>query len=334
MRRSRHIGWLVVLLLFVTDGASAQAFPFRSVAKGEPLPPVSVVDASGKPVALNAFKKEVTVFLFFGADSAFKKRHAVTALRKLTEEMAGFGDRVAVVPVDVQDDPPETVTAVAEAAGYTGTVYRDAEKKVYKALGLYVMPCVLIAKSGKIAAGFGYTHNFSDLVKGEVEILLGLKTREAVEAALHPKTVEKSAQEKEALRYYNLGRSMMRKGLLPQAEEAFAKALTADAGFFRALLGMAEVALQRGEVAKAAAFLGKAEAIDPNALETVLVSAKVLAAEKKVDEALAKVAPLALTHPRSEAINRVLGHLYEQKGDLQKAVRYYKKALVLCGSGE
>jgi len=331
--RKKRYGWMLFLLIFAAEVVSAQAFPFRAVRKGDPLPSVAVEELSGKAVALDSFKKGVVVVLFFGADSAIKKKHSVKALREIPRALSDVADKIQFLAVDVLGEAPEVVKEVAGQAGFDGPLYVDADKKAYKAFGVFVMPSVLVAKDGKVEAGFGYTHNFAELVKGEVEVLLGLKTREAVEAALHPKTEEKSTGEKEAMRYCNLGESMLKKGMIPQAEDAFKKALASDGAYVPALLGMARIALAKGDVAQAETYVKKAEAVSPNDLGTVLVGARVLAARKKVDEAIAKVLPLALTHPRSGEVNEVLGRLYEQKGDLNKALKYYKKALDLCRKG-
>ncbi len=334
MRRFRFIGWLLFLLLFMVDGVSAQAFPFRAVKKGGAIPDVTLTDLSGHPFSFSTLDKGVGVFLFFGADSKIKKRHSVKALRETWESLKPYRDRVTFVAIDAQGDSSDAIKAVTEAAGYDGTILQDMEKRAYKAFGIFVMPSVLIVKNGKIVTGFGYTHNFADLVKAEAEVALGIKTRQEVEEALHPRTKEMGSQEKEALRYYNLGKSMLKKGMTSQAEEAFKKALAIQASYAPAILGMAEIALSRGDISGARASLKKVEAIAPDALETVLVSAKVLAAEKKVDEALERVLPLSLTHPGSGEVNAVLAQLYEQKGDFKKALKYYKKALSLCQNGE
>ncbi|RKY69314.1 MAG: hypothetical protein DRP97_05435 [Candidatus Latescibacterota bacterium] len=326
--------WMLFLLVFVTEIVSAQAFPFRAVRKGTPLPAVSVEDLTGKPVALNSLKTGVAVILFFGADSRIKKKHAVRALKEVPPALKDVGDKVTFMAIDVLGDSPDVIKEIAEQADFDGPLYVDANKEAYKAFGIFVMPSVLIAKDGKVEAGYGYTHNLADMVKGEVEILLGLKTREAVEAALHPKTAEKSAGEKEALRYCNLGESMLKKRMIPQAEDAFKKALASKGNYVPALLGLTRIALEKGDIAQAETYVKKAETVSPNDLATVLVAARVLAAQKKVDEALSKVLPLALTHPRSQEVNEVLGRLYEQKGDLAKALKYYKKALSLCRRGE
>ncbi len=326
--------WLFFLLVFAAEVVSAQAFPFRAVKKGDPLPPVSVADLSGKLVSLASLGKGVTVFLFWGADSEMKKRHAVRTLREIPAALESLKNRVTFAAVDVLGDAPTAIQAVVDKAGYGGPLYVDRDRKVYEALGIFVMPAALVAKDGKVAAGYGYTHNLADLVKGEIEVLLGLKTREAVETALHPKNLGKSAGEKEALRYANLGESMLKKGMVPEAEKAFEKALSSEGRYVPALLGLARIALERGEVDKAEAYVKKAEAASPDDVGTILMDARVLAARKKVNEAIVKVLPLALTHPRSQEVNAVLGQLYEQKGDLAKSLKYYKKALSLCRRGE
>ncbi len=330
LRRSITVGILFLCLIIMTEGAAAQAFPFRALKKGDPLPPVTVESLDGKTLSLNTLNKGVAVILFWGADSAIKRRHAITAMRDVPRNLAGLGDNVTFVSVNVLGDSPETITSVAEKAEFEGALYRDAAKRVYKAFGLFVLPSILVVKNGKVVAGFGYTHNLGEITKGEVEVLLGLKTRAAVEAGLHPKSHEKSEAEKEALRYGNLGMSMLRKGMLPQAEEAFKKALKKEETYLPALLGLAEISLRQKNLEGAKRYLRKAKSIASEALDVVLLEAKILAAGGRLDEALKQVLPLSLTNPGSEKVNAVLGELYERKGEMQKALKYFKKALKAC----
>ncbi|NPA15991.1 MAG: tetratricopeptide repeat protein [Deferribacteres bacterium] len=320
----------LVLTLFVCgfySASVAQSFPFRNVKVGDPIPSAEVVDIlTGKTENIrNLAGNGVSVFLFWGADSRFKKKHSqkvLIGLMPLEKELS-----VKVYPINVQRDPDDVVKAFLSEVGYTGPAWVDKNKEVYRALGIFVMPSVIITKNGKIFKGFGYTHDLSEVVKAYVEVALGLKTQKQVEAELNPQQKELPPEEKEALRYYRLGATMLERGMVNRAEEAFRKAINVKKDYVDAYVGLGIVLLQEGKAEELAEVLKFLESKSPDDFRVKVIKARYYLLKGKPDEALDIANSLLFSKPGSPDVYVLLGDIYSKKGDWEKAASYYRKAL-------
>ncbi len=316
---------LLVVAFGMKDGI-AQTFPFRSVKIGDPIPDVSLESLDGKTLNLKTIKG-LGVILFWGADSALKRKHSLKVLEGLKELSQEWKEKVVFVAVDAQGDSPDIIKEVAREAGYSGSIYIDPERKAYSSFGVFVMPSVVVVQDGIIKAGFGYTHNLIDLVRAEILVLTGTKTREEVERMLHPAQKEMPPQKREALRYYNLGKAMVKRGMLDQAEEAFEKSIEKWPKLPGPFAELAKIKLKRGDVKSAKELAEKALSLDPQLFEAQMVQVEILSASGKLDEAIAKATMLSISHPGSPDVYEILGDLYGKKGNWEKAAKLYKKAI-------
>ena len=322
-------GVFFVLLLAVSI-SQAQGFPFRAVREGDPLPSAKVFDiSSGKYMDIKDLVGDsVAVVLFWGADSPYKRKHSLEVLKELVPLSNQM--KIGLYPVNVQRDPENDVKSLLKEAGYAGPVLIDRDRDAYKAFGVFVMPSVVVAKDGKIFKGFGYTHNLAEVIKVYCEVALGLKTEKQAEAELHPEQKEMSPEEKEALRFYRLGLSMLEKGMASRAESAFRRALEAKADYTDARVGLAVTLLLEGkldQLGKELAFLEKKISDD---FRVKILKARYLLEKGNVDEAYTVASTLVFAKPGCPDVYVLLGDVYFRKKDWEKAASYYRKALDKC----
>jgi len=102
-----------------------------------------------------------------------------------------------------------------------------------------------------VAAGMGYSRDLPKRLKGEMEIMLGEKTRAQIEEELHPKMVEKSAEEKGARSHFNLGKTMIERGQPESAMREFNKAVELEPLMGKALIHLGCLQLDGGKLAEA-----------------------------------------------------------------------------------
>ena len=321
---------LITTFFILTFAETVFCSPFRNIKEGYSVPSAFVFDlCTGKKLDIKTLADGgVAVFLFWGADSPYKRKHSFRAIKRLAE-LKNLNFRF--YPVNVQGDDSSLIKDLLEKAGYKGPCLTDESRKAYGALGIFVMPSVLITKDGKVFKAIGYTHGFANVVKLYVELALGLKTQKEVYAELHPKQDELPPGEREALRYYQLGLNMVRKGMPSRAEDAFRKAIKASGNFTKAYFGLSLVLLQEKEVKNAteelSRVIGFLEEIAPSDYRTQLIKARFLIKEGKVREALDIANTLLFTKPRCPDVYILLGDIYSSMGDFKKANHYYKKAL-------
>jgi peroxiredoxin/Flp pilus assembly protein TadD len=325
-------GVILSVGLIFTGYGEANSFPFRSVNVGDQLPGVTVKSLrSQQDEALVKYKGKPLVLVFFGADVATKKERSIKALQAV-QKLADFlkGKGVVVLAIDAQGDDAATISEVVAESTLSVPVYLDADKQAYGNLGIFVMPSImLVAADGKVAAGMGYSHDLGQRLKGEVEVLLGEKTRAQVEEDLRPEMVEKSLEEKGANRHYSLGLTMLGKGQPESAMTELGKAIALEPGMGKAHVHLGCLQLDAGKVAEAKVSLAKGMASEPEMIEGKICQARVKATEGSVDEAIDDINFMMLRNSRNDTLHYVLGIMLEGKADTSGAMKEYRKAYEL-----
>jgi thioredoxin-like negative regulator of GroEL len=326
---------LVATLFFIFSAhgvGEANSFPFRAVKVGSQLPPVVVKDlGTQQEVDLARFAGKPLLLVFFGADLPAKKERAVLAL-KAVRDLASFTAARGVVTVVVngQGDSAEVIAEVAAAAGLSGPVYADVDRKVYGDLGVFVMPAVLlVAADGKVAAGLGFSRDLAKNLQGELEIMLGEKSREQVEAALHPEMVERSSTEKGASRHFKMGLVMIERGQPEAARREFAKALSfaPDLGEAHVYLGCLQ--LDDGRIDEAQASLAKGLELEPDLVAGRICQARIRAEREDPAGAIEDLTRLLPQNPGDDRLHYALGNLLALRADPAGAMAEYRQAYEL-----
>jgi tetratricopeptide (TPR) repeat protein len=333
----RIICKISLLTLFLSfsiflDSGVAESFPYRNFALGDVVPDGVIVNSEDQSTfSLHDLKGQPAILLFWGGDLEAKKKRAVTALTELQNLKGFFAEKnVTVTVINDQGDSNDVITEVREASGLTYPIYVDPDQKLYGTLGLYIMPAVLlIDKDGRAVAGMGYSKDMTAILKGEVEILMGEKTRAELEAQLHPVMVEKSKDEVLANRHLNMGYVLSRKGQIEEAQREFKNALVTEPKLAAAHIELGCNYFTLGDVEEAAKALDIGLDLDPDSLRGEICYAQVLAAEGEIDGALEDLQTMLFHNGRNAELHYVLGTLYSQKGVYDKAAKEYRKAYEL-----
>jgi hypothetical protein len=181
------LGITLSFVFFLQGSGVASSFPFRAINVGDQLPPVVMQSLGGQPAGSPAqFAGKPLLLLFFGADLPAKKERAVKTL-KAVRELAAFAaaQGLLTLVVDVQGDAESVMAEVATSAGFTGDLYADVDNRVYGTLGIFVLPSVLlVAADGTVVAGLGYSSDFGQRLKGEIEVMKNPPRRRGGNATL------------------------------------------------------------------------------------------------------------------------------------------------------
>lgn len=299
---------------------------------GDPLPVVTIKSVrTQQEETLAKYKGKPLVLVFFGADIPTKKERSVKALQSI-QKMTDFfkGKGVTVLTIDAQGDDAALINEVITESTLALPVYVDAAKQAYGNLGIFVMPSImLVAADGTVAAGMGYSHDLGQRLKGEVEVMLGEKTRAQFEEELRPEMVEKSEEEKGASRYYHLGLTMIERGQPESAMTELAKAISLEPGMGKAHVHLGCLQLDAGKQAEARTSLAKGMELEPDMVEGKICQARLKALDGGVDDAIDDINFLMLRNSRNSTLHYVLGTLLEGKADVPGAMKEYRKAYEL-----
>jgi len=317
------------ILFFNISTLLAIAFPFRQFGKGDQVPDVTVQGFAdpGKTVSFSELKGNGFVAVFWGADLPEKIEHSAKVLKEV-ESLAPFLQErnIRILLVNAQGDDAANIEEVIKQAGGGIDVFLDRENKAYATLGLFVLPSVLVVdKDGRVAAGLGYSHDLKERLKGEIEIMLGEKTPDQVEAELRPEMKEATAEEKASRRHLDFGLVMLERGQPDAAVRELKKAVEIDPGLALAHLRLGCIYLSQDRLEQAEASLNKAPESDPASLLTHC-RGELKRKKGQFAEAEKELKAILEASPANHNAAYTLGKVYEDQQRLQEAAAAYKKA--------
>lgn len=323
----------VFCLLFLLCGASmASSFPFRAISVGDPLPSLNFKKVNSSDLlTVEDFKGKPVVLVFWGADIETKKERSLKAF-SATEELLPFLEerKVKVLFVNAQGDDLNIIKSVSDNLSGDIPVFMDESKKAYGELGIFVVPSVLLIDTdGKVAAGLGYSHDYKERLQGEVEILLGEKSRQEVEAALRPEMIERTPEEKKTARYLSLALIMKKRGQVDSAIKELQNALAINPDMVEAHGELGCLYIDKGMLEEAKKELDAAYELDSDYVPANICDARVMAEEGQVDEALDELRVLLFRNARNPELHYTIGTLQEKKGNIVEAAKEYRKAFEL-----
>jgi len=159
MNRGARLGVVVAVVWLVAAPAAAR---FR-LHRGDPAPPIAVVDTEGRAVVTG---DGTTDLLLFVRGSQARSGHLLTAVAGLSEATPGMRTVVVASP----HGPLPTVPAGLRAA-----VVVDTEEATFEAYGVVMTPTtVVVDGDGKVVAVIaGRPHNFASRLTAALDAAAG-----------------------------------------------------------------------------------------------------------------------------------------------------------------
>jgi len=308
----------------------AVAFPFRGFNEGDTVPDVTLkaFKDSEPPATFASLKGKPFIAIFWGADLPEKIEHSAKVLSEIEPLIPFLKERnVQLLSVDAQHDDPAAISEVISKSGTSIDVYVDENQKAYATLGIFVMPTILLVdKDGKAVAGMGYSHDLVDRLRGAVQIMLGEKTPEQVEAELHPEMKEASEEEKTSRRHYDFGMVMMKRGQIDAAIREFAKAVEVSADMSEAYLQLGCLYIGKDDLENAEKAINKALETNPDSVGGKVCRGELLRLKGQHDEAAKELQAVIDSHPEQYDAYYYLGRVFEDQKKDTEAADMFRKA--------
>lgn len=327
-------GLVIVLALVVSSISTlqAEAFPFREFEDGDPVPDVTLRNYADfrKTLSFSDLKGSGFVAVFWGADLPEKIEHSATVLREV-ESLAPFLQErnIRYLSVNAQDDDAANIDRVLKLADSRAEVFLDAENKAYAALGLFVLPSVLLVdRDGRAAAGLGYSRDLKERLRGAIEIMLGEKTPEQVEAELRPEMREATAEEKASRRHMDFGLVMLKRGQPDAALRELTRAVEIDPALTMVHLQLGCIYLGQDRLDLAEDSIAKAPESDP-ASPIAHCRGELMRRKGQLAEAEQELKSIVDANPANYNAVYTLGKVHEDRERFEDAANAYKKAYEL-----
>jgi Tfp pilus assembly protein PilF len=204
----------------------------------------------------------------------------------------------------------------------------DPDFAFWGKLGVIAAPTAVVVgpdhKIQWVKAGYGY-----DFVAGfHLQMSKALGLASDAQATVQVETLENDSRRARRDRHIQLARTLARKGRLDLATDELQKLRQLDPNAVDVDLELAEVLCRAGKNEAALKAVAAAQVrTDPDRAHALLISAWARRQMGELDPAEALLSQALKLEPQSPRLTYELGKVYQSKGDAEKALDCYRRAL-------
>lgn len=310
-----------ILLLIAMPGAS------RGLELGSEAPDFVIQDTSGTDFALASIRGKIVIVVFWRVEQT----RSADALKDLQSIYVRFKEHdVEVLAIFNDESGSEAASKFKESKQLTFPLLRDLQGETYGDYEVKVAPSTfVIDKAGKLSYYYaGYREDFPHQISGRVEVLLGKKTLEELQAELQPvERAEVPEDEKKARRYLNMGNNLLEKGMARSAMRQYQKAVQENPDLFEAHLRLGDIYLGQKKVEEADAVFKQAIELKPRSADAHAGLGDVLFFQGHLEQSVEMLRTALKLNPKLARAHYRLGRVHEEQGQIGDALREYRTAL-------
>ncbi len=310
-----------ILLLIAMPGAS------RGLELGSEAPDFVLKDTSDTDFALASIRGKIVIIAFW----RIGQTRSAHALKDLQSIYLRFKEHdVEVLAIFNDESGPEAASKFGKSKQLTFPLLRDLQGKTYGAYEVKVAPSTfIIDKAGKISYYYaGYRADFPRRISGRVEVLLGKKTLEELQAELQPvERIEMPEGERKARRYLSMGNNLLEKGMARSAMKQYRKAVQEKPDLFEAHLHLGNIYLGQKKVEEANAAFKQAIELKPRSSDAHAGLGDVFFFQGHLEKSVEMLRTALKLNPKLARAHYRLGRVHEEQGQIEDALKEYKTAL-------
>lgn len=327
-------GALSILVCVLTTTAVFSAgqsqAALRKMKLGDTMPEFSLPDATGKVFEYKHDRKRVLAMVFL-SDGQKQSKSAASDIQQILTAL-----RAQAEPFDfvgVMTEPPKSDFFESTDSKAAFPVLLDSQYKLWGKLGIIARPTVLIVgkddKTVWIRAGHAY--DFAPALRSNLSYALGIAGKKAPDKVVEAKALNNNTAASRIKRHLQMAKMLEKKGRLDSAIAEVRKAQAMDPDSVEPVLELGELFCRVGKGKTALDTIASVQVAGrPDKARLTLISgwAKRLtgdlaAAEKYLLEA-------TKLDRKSTRGYFELGQVFQAKGDKDKALAAYHRALTLA----
>ena len=310
-----------VLLLIAIPGAA------RGLDLGVESPGIALQDTNGIEHSLTSLEDKIVIVVFWRPE----QKRSVDTLTNVQSIYLKFKEQgVEVLALSSDEGGAEAVNEMRELKGLTFPMLLDSQEKAYSDYEVKVAPSTfIIDQAGKLNYYYpGYRGDFPRQISGRIEVLLGKKTLEELQAELQPvERTEISESEKKAGRYLKAGNRLLEKGMAKSAMYQYQKAVKEKPDMFEAHLHLGDIYLDQKKTEDADKAFRKAIELKPRSSEAHAGLGDALFFQGQMEKSVEMLQIALKLNPKLARAHYRLGRVHEEQGQVEDALREYKTAL-------
>ncbi len=315
-----------VLLAVMGLSAAALGDELRVVKVGQAVPTYSLKTLSDHAMDNPSTRNRALVLVYVAAQQVSSTKVMVESQQMLTELKRNDLEVQYVTADVVQTD---WFRDFRDGAGIRGPLGLDFDRVLYGQLGIVVLPTTIVVDAkGRLAHVIaGYKPDFVHMLDAYARHALGLLDDTQLEEHLTAKGFHHDTPADRAARHRAAAGLLREKGLREQAERELRSALEVDPTDVEARLDLASLCMAMDRFDEARPLVDEVMKNQADNRRAKLLRGILLFHDEKFDEAEKVLNESLLLNTDPSRSHYYLGMVYEKKGQPDKAMEHYRKAL-------
>ncbi len=327
----RGSAWFVGLVLgILIVGPSWGQGRLRRVEVGDAMPAFSLTTSDGKNFTYDANYPGVLGIVIFKTGQDHFTRMA-DDLETVVKELKAHGKPFDCVGVMSGPGAKESLQSLDPNGHTQFPILLDPQYSLWGKLGVVAAPTVVVVGADhKIRwAKAGYGYDFIPSFHAQLAEALGI-TKRVADTSVHVETLENTSSRARYERHAQMARSLAKRGRLELAIAEFKKAQALDPNAVDVVLELGELLCQTGQNEAALKLASEAKVkTDIEKAHTLLISGWARRQMGDLDVAESLLTKSLDLDPYSPRALYELGQVFQARGEANKAVVYYRRALAL-----
>ena len=321
---------LTCVLMTTTVFSAGQGHAaLRKMKLGDTMPEFSLPDSTAKVFEYKHNRKRVLAMVFLSADQK-QSKSAASDIQQILADL-----RAKAEPFDffgIMTEPPKSDFFESTDSKPAFPVLLDSQYKLWGKLGIIARPTVLIiAKDDKalwIRAGHGY--DFAPALRSNLSYALGIAGKDAPKKAVKAKSLTNNSAGARIKRHLQMAKILETKGRFDSAIAEVCKAQALDPNSIEPALELGELFCRAGKGKDALETVRNVQtATRRDKARLLLISGWAKRQTGDLNTAENDLLEATKLDPKSTRGYFELGQIYQAKGDKDKALAAYHRALTL-----
>ncbi|HEW78905.1 MAG TPA: hypothetical protein ENH34_02915 [Phycisphaerales bacterium] len=322
-----------ILIFAVTAQVLLLAIPsqaqLRKMKVADEMPEFSLTEPNGPVFTYKHNRKRVLAIAFLSAKQK-QSKHAVVDIKGIIKDLREKAEPFDFVGVMSGLTKKDFFDSDKANPKVTFPILLDTEYQLWGRLGIIATPTVLIVgKDDKvlwIKAGYGY--DFAPALRSHLSQVLGIIQQSVPEESTQVKTLTNGTVEARMRRHLRTARMLEDKGRFESAISEVRKAEKLDPNSIEVALELGELLCTTNQSRAALDVIGKIKTTTKaeNA-KLFLISGWAKRQMSELDAAEKLLLKATILNPKSSRGFYELGKVYQARGEAEKAMQSYYKAL-------
>ncbi|MFB0552795.1 MAG: tetratricopeptide repeat protein [Phycisphaerae bacterium] len=307
----------------------------RRIGIGNKMPEFSASDTSGKVFDYKHGVGKVLMVVFLSANQK-NSAQAAADIKGIVTKLASQAERLKVV-VAIDDPNSQTFFRSNPNEPVVGIhVVADTEYKLWGKFGIIATPTVIISDTNDTVLWVeaGHSYDFAPVIRARLNQALGIAQEIDPNDASRVKTVTNATVAARIQRHLQMAKILQAKGRIESAINEVRKAEELDPNSVEAALELGELFCRAGKNEAALKIVERMKATKRlDKARLLLISGWAKRQMGNLETAEKNLLEATKLNPKSCRGFFELGQVYQAKGDKDKAIAAYYRALTLVFGG-